>query len=67
VGRSRERLLQGRGPGEFKLTAPDGGDRAPLTKDTEVLERAYEPHQESGDGSKGVDACDVSLVVLETG
>ena len=45
---------------EFKLAAPVGGERAPLTKDTEVLEGAYELYQESGDGSKGVDACDVS-------
>ncbi len=48
---------------EFKFAAPDGGDGAPLTKDTEVVDLkrgAYELYQASGDGSKGVDACDVS-------
>ena len=45
---------------EFKMAPhadPDGG--APLTKDTEVLEGAYELYQQGG-GSKGVDACDIS-------
>ncbi len=50
---------------EFKFAAPDGGAAAPLTKDNEgnvvsVTRGAYELYQESGDGSKGVDACDVS-------
>ena len=50
---------------EFKFAAPDGADGAPLSKDTEgdvasVTRGAYELYQESGDGSKGVDACDVS-------
>ena len=48
---------------EFKFAAPDGGAGAPLTKDTEAVDLkrgAYELYQASGDGSKGVDACDVS-------
>lgn len=46
---------------EFKFVPhadPSGG--APLQKDTEVLAGAYELYQESGDGSKGTEACDVS-------
>lgn len=46
---------------EFKM-APhtDPGKGAPMSKNTEVLEGAYELYQEGGDGSKGAGACDVS-------
>ena len=44
---------------EFKFVAPDARAGAALTRDTEVLEGAYEMYRE-GEGSKGADACDVS-------